>query len=150
MIACAIAAVVLLALFIGAERRSPAPLLDLAVRLFTALAFVRLGIFGRWWDPYLTLSADYEATIAQAFVDILDQGYVYKGLKPVNWCLSCQTALAEAEVEYDNHSSPSIWVRFRLTSDPKPASIPRTSYSAETTCVCKAGARSSIVSMAET
>ena len=80
--------------------------------------FMRLGIFGRWWDPYLTLSAQYEATIAQAFVDILDQGYVYKGLKPVNWCIQDRTALAEAEVEYENHSSTSIWVKFALTSDP--------------------------------
>jgi len=80
--------------------------------------FMRLGIFGRWWDPYLTLSAGYEATIAQAFVDILDQGYIYKGLKPVNWCIHDRTALAEAEVEYENHSSPSIWVKFALTSDP--------------------------------
>ena len=80
-------------------------------------AFQRLGIFGRWEDPYLTMSAEYESVIAQAFVDFLDQGYVYKGLKPVNWCINCRTALAEAEVEYENHTSPSIWVRFRLTSD---------------------------------
>ncbi len=80
--------------------------------------FIRLGIFGRWNDPYLTLSAKYEATIARAFVDFLDQGYVYKGLKPVNWCIHDRTALAEAEVEYENHSSPSIWVKFALTSDP--------------------------------
>ncbi len=79
--------------------------------------FQRLGVFGRWEDPYLTMSADYEAVIAGAFVDFLDQGYVYKGLKPVNWCMSCRTALAEAEVEYENHASPSIWVRFLLTSE---------------------------------
>jgi isoleucyl-tRNA synthetase len=80
--------------------------------------FIRLGVLGRWEDPYLTMSAEYEAVIAQAFVEFLDQGYVYKGLKPVNWCLFDRTALAEAEVEYENHSSPSIWVRFKLTSDP--------------------------------
>jgi isoleucyl-tRNA synthetase len=80
--------------------------------------FVRLGVFGRWQDPYLTMSAQYEAVIAGAFVDFLDQGYVYKGLKPVNWCIHDRTALAEAEVEYENHSSPSIWVKFALTSDP--------------------------------
>ena len=56
--------------------------------------------------------------IAGAFVDFLDQGYVYKGLKPVNWCIHDRTALAEAEVEYEDHTSPSIWVRFALTSDP--------------------------------
>src|SRR5215469_4470545 len=81
--------------------------------------FIRLGVLGRWEDPYLTMSAAYEAVIAQAFVDFLDRGYVYKGLKPVNWCIHDKTALAEAEVEYENHSSPSIWVRFALTSDPE-------------------------------
>jgi len=80
--------------------------------------FIRLGVFGRWQDPYLTMSPQYEAVIAGAFVDFLDQGYVYKGLKPVNWCIHDRTALAEAEVEYENHTSPSIWVRFALTTDP--------------------------------
>lgn len=80
--------------------------------------FQRLGVFGRWEDPYLTMTADYEAVIAQAFVDFLDQGYVYKGLKPVNWCLNCRTSLAEAEIEYETHTSPSIYVRFAMTSDP--------------------------------
>ncbi|MGH9721227.1 MAG: isoleucine--tRNA ligase, partial [Bryobacteraceae bacterium] len=80
--------------------------------------FIRLGVFGRWDDPYVTMSAQYESVIAGAFVDFLDQGYVYKGLKPVHWCLNDRTALAEAEVEYENHTSPSIWVRFRMTSDP--------------------------------
>src|SRR5579872_4186542 len=79
--------------------------------------FIRLGVFGRWQDPYLTMTAQYESTIARAFVEFLDRGYVYKGLKPVHWCLKDRTALAEAEVEYENHTSPSIWVRFRLTSD---------------------------------
>ncbi len=80
--------------------------------------FKRLGIFGLWDEPYLTMSAQYESVIAGAFVDFLDQGYVYKGLKPVHWCLHDRTALAEAEVEYSNNSSPSIWVRFaHLTSD---------------------------------
>jgi len=79
--------------------------------------FQRLGVLGRWNDPYLTMSAEYEAVIAQAFVDFLDQGFVYKGLKPVNWCIHDQTALAEAEVEYEDHSSPSIWVKFALKSD---------------------------------
>ncbi len=79
--------------------------------------FKRLGIFGRWEDPYLTMTPGYEATIAQAFVDFLDKGYVYKGLKPVNWCIRDRTALAEAEVEYENHTSPSVYVRFALASD---------------------------------
>jgi isoleucyl-tRNA synthetase len=80
--------------------------------------FKRLGILGRWQDPYLTMSAEYEAIIAQAFVDFLGGGYVYKGLKPVYWCIKDRTALAEAEVEYENESSPSIYVRFKLMSDP--------------------------------
>ena len=81
--------------------------------------FQRLGIFGRWQDPYLTMSPQYQSVIAGAFVDFLDKGYVYKGLKPVNWCIHDRTALAEAEVEYENHSSPSVWVRFPLTSEPE-------------------------------
>ena len=79
--------------------------------------FQRLGILGRWEKPYLTMDPEYQGAIAQAFVDFLDQGYVYKGLKPVNWCISCRTSLAEAEIEYETHTSPSIYVRFRLTSD---------------------------------
>ncbi|HYZ85959.1 MAG TPA: class I tRNA ligase family protein, partial [Bryobacteraceae bacterium] len=81
--------------------------------------FQRLGILGDWNNPYLTMEASYQAVIAGAFVEFLDQGYVYKGLKPVNWCPTDRTALAEAEVEYENHTSPSIWVRFALKSDPR-------------------------------
>jgi isoleucyl-tRNA synthetase len=80
--------------------------------------FKRLGILGRWEDPYLTMSPEYEAVIAQAFVDFLHNGYVYKGLKPVHWCIKDRTALAEAEVEYEDHASPSIYVRFKLAGDP--------------------------------
>src|SRR6478735_10931756 len=80
--------------------------------------FKRLGVLGRWEDPYLTMSAKYQSVIAGAFVDFLDRGYVYKGLKPVHWCIKDRTALAEAEVEYKDHTSPSISVRFALTSDP--------------------------------
>src|SRR5580700_2893530 len=79
--------------------------------------FKRLGILGRWDDPYLTMKPAYQAVIARTFVDFLDKGYVYKGLKPVNWCIHDRTALAEAEVEYENHKSPSVWVEFALTSD---------------------------------
>jgi isoleucyl-tRNA synthetase len=74
--------------------------------------FKRLGIFGRWNDPYLTMSHDYEATTAGAFLDFMEKGYVYRGRKPVYWCLHDSTALAEAEVEYEDHVSPSIWVKF--------------------------------------
>jgi len=80
--------------------------------------FKRLGVLGQWDRPYLTMNPKYQSIIAGAFVDFLDKGYVYKGLKPVNWCIHDRTALAEAEVEYENHKSPSIWVRFALTSDP--------------------------------
>jgi isoleucyl-tRNA synthetase len=80
--------------------------------------FTRLGVLGAWDRAYLTMTPDYEAVIAGAFVEFLDRGYVYKGLKPVHWCLYDRTALAEAEVEYENHTSPSIWVRFPLVSDP--------------------------------
>lgn len=80
--------------------------------------FKRLGVLGQWEDPYLTMSPEYQAVIAGAFVDFLEKGYVYKGLKPVHWCIKDRTALAEAEVEYKDHTSPSIWVRFKLTSDP--------------------------------
>ncbi len=76
--------------------------------------FKRLGVFGRWNDPYLTMSHEYEATIAGAFLDFMEKGYVYRGRKPVYWCIYDNTALAEAEVEYEDHSSPSIWVSFKV------------------------------------
>jgi isoleucyl-tRNA synthetase len=79
--------------------------------------FKRLGILGRWNDPYLTMKPAYQAVIARNFVEFLEKGYAYKGLKPVNWCIHDRTALAEAEVEYENHKSPSVWVEFPLTSD---------------------------------
>ena len=78
--------------------------------------FKRLGILGRWNDPYLTMKPAYQAVIARNFVEFLEKGYAYKGLKPVNWCIHDRTALAEAEVEYENHKSPSVWVEFALTS----------------------------------
>jgi isoleucyl-tRNA synthetase len=80
--------------------------------------FQRLGIFGDWANPYLTMSPEYQSVIARAFVQIFEKGLVYKGLKPVNWCINDRTALAEAETEYENHTSPSVWVKFALKSDP--------------------------------
>ncbi|MGC2330628.1 MAG: isoleucine--tRNA ligase [Candidatus Acidiferrales bacterium] len=77
--------------------------------------FRRLGIFGQWDKPYLTMDPSMEASIAGAFLDFLEKGYVYRGLKPVYWCLYDRTALAEAEVEYDDDTSPSIWVRYQRT-----------------------------------
>jgi isoleucyl-tRNA synthetase len=76
--------------------------------------FQRLGIFGRWNDPYLTMNFGYEATIAGAFLEFMEKGYVYRGRKPVYWCIHDQTALAEAEVEYEDHVSSSIWVKFAV------------------------------------
>ena len=81
--------------------------------------FARLGILGEWETPYLTMSNEYEATTARLFGTFLERGYVYKGLRPVYWCIHDQTALAEAEVEYKEHTSPSVYVKFPLKSDPK-------------------------------
>lgn len=80
--------------------------------------FSRLGILGEWETPYLTMSNEYEATTARLFGTFLERGYVYKGLRPVYWCIHDQTALAEAEVEYKEHTSPSVYVKFPLKSDP--------------------------------
>jgi isoleucyl-tRNA synthetase len=80
--------------------------------------FERIGCFGRWQKPYKTMARDYEAHTLEAFYGFLEKGFIYRGLKPVYWCIHDRTALAEAEVEYANHTSPSIYVRYRLTSDP--------------------------------
>src|SRR5579864_1700249 len=80
--------------------------------------FKRLGILGRWEKPYSTMDPHYESVIVQTLFEFMDKGAVYKGLRPVYWCLHDKTALAEAEVEYSMHTSPSIWVKYRLTSDP--------------------------------
>ena len=81
--------------------------------------FIRMGIFGRWAEPYSTMDPVYEARIAETFFHFFENGFVYKGLKPVSWCIHDRTALAEAEVEYANHTSPSVYVRYQLTSDPR-------------------------------
>jgi len=81
--------------------------------------FERIGIFGRWQKPYMTMARDYEARTLEAFYGFLEKGFVYRGLKPVYWCIHDRTALAEAEVEYENHTSPSIYVRYKLTSAPE-------------------------------
>ena len=74
--------------------------------------FQRLGVWGDWDDPYLTLKPEYEAIQIRVFGEMMKKGYVYKALKPVYWCSDCQTALAEAEIEYGDHRSPSIYVSF--------------------------------------
>jgi len=76
--------------------------------------FKRLGVFGDWDNSYLTMSHDYEEAIVRSFSELVKKGYVYRGLKPVNWCYKCETALAEAEVEYEEHVSPSVLVKFKL------------------------------------
>ena len=76
--------------------------------------FVRLGVFGFWDKPYLTLDPIYESKIIRTFGKLVKKGYVYKGVKPVNWCATCETALAEAEVEYNEKTSHSIFVKFIL------------------------------------
>ncbi len=76
--------------------------------------FIRLGVFGDWQTPYLTMTHAYEATIVREFTKFFESGSVYKGRKPVHWCPSCVTALAEAEVEYGNKESPSIFVKFAV------------------------------------
>ncbi len=79
--------------------------------------FKRLGVWGNWEKPYLTIAPDFEAEQIRVFGEMFKKGYVQKGLKPVYWCASCETALAEAEVEYADHTSTSIYVRFKFNSD---------------------------------
>jgi isoleucyl-tRNA synthetase len=80
--------------------------------------FKRLGVFGEWENPYLTMNFEYQATIVREFGKFLLDGSVYKGKKPVHWCATCKTALAEAEVKYEDHRSPSIYVKFKMISTP--------------------------------
>ncbi|MGE0394630.1 MAG: isoleucine--tRNA ligase [Vicinamibacterales bacterium] len=83
--------------------------------------FERLGGLGDWSAPYLTMNYGYQAAIVRALGKFVEQNLVYKGKKPVHWCLHCRTALAEAEVEYDDHTSPSVYVEFPLKADSAPA-----------------------------
>jgi len=76
--------------------------------------FKRLAVLGTWDEPYLTMNYSYQAAIVRALGKFVERGIVYKGKKPVHWCIHCRTALAEAEVEYEDHSSPSIYVEFPL------------------------------------
>jgi isoleucyl-tRNA synthetase len=81
--------------------------------------FERIGVFGRWDTPYLTMSNGYESSIVETFYDFFEKKFIYKGLRPVYWCIHDKTALAEAEVEYEQHTSPSVYVRYKLASDPE-------------------------------
>lgn len=87
--------------------------------------FKRLGVFGDWKKPYLTMSYDYEASILKEFYHFVKNGSVYKGKKPVHWCPSCVTALAEAEVEYKEKESPSIFVKFSVLEEDVAKYFPR-------------------------
>ncbi len=90
--------------------------------------FRRLGIFGDWENSYLTMAPAYEGAIVRELGRLVGKGLVYKGLKPVHWCMHCKTALAQAEVEYEEQRSPSVWVKFPLISSlPGGASSPRAS-----------------------
>ncbi|MBD5403213.1 isoleucine--tRNA ligase [bacterium] len=79
--------------------------------------FKRLGVLGNWENPYLTINGEYEAEQVRVFGEMYKKGYIEKGLKPVYWCASCETALAEAEVEYADHTSTSIYVRFKFEDE---------------------------------
>ena len=80
--------------------------------------FKRIGVFGRFDRPYATMNPQYESVVLSTFFSFYENGFVYKGLRAVYWCMHDETALAEAEVEYENHTSPTVFVRYRLLDDP--------------------------------
>ena len=81
--------------------------------------FKRIGVVGRFEKPYSTMTPEYESVVLATFYNFFEKGFVYKGLRPVYWCMHDRTALAEAEVEYETHTSPTVWVRYKLQSDPR-------------------------------
>jgi len=80
--------------------------------------FKRIGVFGRFDRPYATMNPQYESVVLSTFFSLYENGFVYKGLRAVYWCMHDETALAEAEVEYENHTSPTVWVKYALLDDP--------------------------------
>ncbi|MBN1622201.1 MAG: isoleucine--tRNA ligase [Endomicrobiales bacterium] len=80
--------------------------------------FKRLGVFGDWYNPYLTMNPKYEGVIVKVFGDLVKKGYIYRQKKPVYWCPTCETALADAEVEYADHISHSVFVKFQIKEIP--------------------------------
>jgi isoleucyl-tRNA synthetase len=80
--------------------------------------FKRIGVFGRFDRPYVTMEPQYEAVVLDTFYSFYENGFVYKGLRAVYWCMHDETALAEAEVEYANETSPTVWVKYALLDDP--------------------------------
>jgi isoleucyl-tRNA synthetase len=77
----------------------------------------RLGCIGEWFNPYLTMAPEYDAAEIGVLRDLVERGYIYRGLRPVHWCFDCRTGLAEAEVEYEDHTSPSIYVAFAVNGN---------------------------------
>ena len=110
---------------VGAFRRQCRQYADKYVGLMRN-DFKRLGILGQWDTPYLTMNFAYQAAIVRALGALVRRGLVYKGRKPVHWCPYCRTALAEAEVEYEPHQSPSIFVAFPLVDERHAAVEPLT------------------------
>ncbi|HXU10740.1 MAG TPA: class I tRNA ligase family protein, partial [Candidatus Binatia bacterium] len=86
--------------------------------------FRRLGVFGEWARPYLTMDPVYEGTIVEQIARFVENGNIYRDKRSVHWCPRCATALAEAEVEYEDHASPSVYVRFPLQTGPLEARFP--------------------------
>src|ERR1700686_3241859 len=80
--------------------------------------FKRIGVFGRFDNPYSTMTPQYEAAVLDILYRFLENDFVYKGLRSVYWCVFDETALAEAEVEYENHTSPTVWVKYPFAGDP--------------------------------
>ncbi len=80
--------------------------------------FKRIGVFGRFDNPYATMTPQYESVVLETFFSFYEKGFVYKGLRAVYWCMHDETALAEAEVEYENHTSSTVWVKYGLLDDP--------------------------------
>src|SRR3990172_6304647 len=76
--------------------------------------FKSLGVLGDWERPYLTFDPQYEVAIIETFEEMFKRGHIYKRNRPIHWCMNCRTALAEAELEYKNLPSPSIYVKFRI------------------------------------
>ena len=80
--------------------------------------FLRLGVFGRFDRPYSTMNPEFESVVIETFFDFFEHDFVYKGLRSTYWCIHDQTALAEAEVEYENHTSPTVWVKYPFAGNP--------------------------------
>ena len=80
--------------------------------------FKRIGVFGRFDKPYATMTPQYESVVLETFFSFYENGFVYKGLRAVYWCMHDETALAEAEVEYENHTSSTVWVKYALLDNP--------------------------------